>query len=297
MEFRRHALQLPDQVGGGKHEIAFYDFGDIDAPQTTICVHGLTRNAHDFELLAEELVQRGRRVLALSMAGRGESEWLKDPYQYGYATYVADCLAIMDNFHLRGIEWVGTSMGGIVGMMIAATQKDRIKKLVLNDVGTFISKDALGRIYDYVKQLPPAFASREEAEIFLKQAFEPFGITDPAQWQRFITNSLVEKNGQLRYACDPDIIQPMKRDTKEFTEINDVNLADFWDKIRIPTLIIRGALSDVLDEETVSAMRKTNTKAETATVPNVGHAPALISPEQITIVADWLTKSRHLAGI
>lgn len=297
MNYRRHSIQSKNIDGSGTHELVFYDFGDVDALQVTVCAHGLTRNAHDFDLLATELASRKRRVFTLNMAGRGESEWLKNPDLYNYATYVTDCIAILDNFHLRKVEWVGTSMGGIIGMMIAASQEDRIRRMVLNDVGTFLSKDALARIYGYVRQLPASFASREEAEIYLERIFEPFGITDPMLWQQFVDHSLITKNNALHYACDPAIIEPVRRDTKEFTEIADVNLAEMWEKIYIPTLILRGALSDVLDEPTVSAMRSTNTKAEAVSIPHVGHAPALMDRGQIALVADWLDRSRKLVGI
>ena len=270
----------------------FYDWGDVNSPRTAICVHGLTRNAHDFDALAKALAATGRRVFALNMPGRGESEWLKDPAGYNYAAYVADCLAFMDNFHLRGVEWVGTSMGGIIGMMLASQQPDRIKKLVLNDIGIFLSSAAFTRILDYIKTLPKQFATRAEADAYLRTAFAPFGITDPAEWERFVDASLItDANGIMRYACDPAILEPLRVGTKDFTEIPDINLTMFWEKLEIPALILHGAESDVLSAETVRAMRLSNPRAESITLPGIGHAPALLDAEQIGMVVNWLTRS------
>lgn len=292
----RHSIPVPNLDGEGKHEIVFYDWGDPTAETITVCVHGLTRNARDFDLLAQALAKTGRRVLALSMAGRGESAWLTQSDGYHYGTYVADCLAVMDNFHLRGVEWIGTSMGGIIGMLIAASHETRIKKLVLNDIGSFISAQALGRIYEYVKSIPASFATPEEADAYLSEIFAPFGITDPVQWAAFVEHSLQRlSDGRVRLAVDPAIADPIRRDSHDFTEINDVSLSQVWEKVELPTLIIRGAESDILDVETVSAMRSTNPKAESITIPYVGHAPSLMSEDQIRRVVQWLSGAHIVA--
>jgi pimeloyl-ACP methyl ester carboxylesterase len=291
MQPRRHTFPAKNTLGAaGTHELVFYDFGDVNATRNVICVHGLTRNAHDFDILAEALANQGCRVFSLNMAGRGESAWLADPMGYNYASYVADCLAIMDNFHLRGVEWIGTSMGGIIGMMIAASTRDRIKKLVLNDIGIVLDREALSRIYTYVRSMPTQFASRAEADDYLATTFKPFGITDPALWQRFVESSLLSSaDGTLRLACDPAIAAPLAAATNNYTEINDINLTDLWEQVDVPTLIIRGAESDILSDDTVRAMRRKNTRAESITIAGVGHAPALMTPDQITRLTQWLS--------
>ncbi len=290
MEPTRHALPLANPDGAGRHELVFYDWGDPLSDQVVVCVHGLTRNARDFDLLAQELAGRGRRVLALSMAGRGESAWLDDPMGYSYPTYVADCLKVLDNFHLRSVDWVGTSMGGIIGMAIASAHPKRIRKLVLNDIGTLLKKEALLRIYEYVRSIPANFADRAEADAYLRNVFEPFGINGLPVWEQFVDHSLLPaENGRLKLACDPAIIEPVRQETKDFTEINDVNIGALWEKIMIPTLILRGEHSDILDAQTVSAMRASNHRAVSTVIPNVGHAPSLMVPGEIKLVADWLT--------
>jgi len=293
---RRHTLPIHNSWSEtGTHEIVFYDWGNVDATRTVICVHGLTRNAHDFDVIAPAIAATGRRVLALNMPGRGESAWLADPMGYTYQSYMADCLAVMDNFHLRQVEWLGTSMGGIIGMMIAATKPDRIKKLVLNDIGTQLSAEALGRIYSYVSTMPSQFASRLEADAYLATTFKPFGITDPAQWTQFVNGSLLtDESGALRYACDPAIAEPLRLATQNFTDIQPVNLTPLWEQIKAPTLIIHGAESDVLSADTVRLMRQTNARAETITFAGVGHAPALMTDDQISPIIRWLNQSTSM---
>lgn len=294
MQPRRHSLLVKNLIDDGTHEVVYFDWGKEDAAQVVICVHGLTRNAHDFDALAQALAAPGKRVFALNMAGRGESAWLADPMGYNYAQYAADCLAVMDNFHLRGVEWVGTSMGGIIGMIIAAQQPNRIRKMVLNDIGTFLSKEALGRIYTYVGSMPQSFPSREAADAYLKEIFSAFGITDADEWQRFVDHSLRTDNDTLRLACDPAIAIPLASASNNFQDVQDINLSDLWEKISIPTLILRGELSDVLDAPTVSAMRATNPRAETVTIAGVGHAPSLMNTPQIALITSWLSRAGHL---
>lgn len=285
---RRHSLRVPNTGSKGTHEIVYYEWGDEDARQVAICVHGLTRNARDFDFLAKALAERGYRVLCPSMPGRGESEWLAQPMEYHYGTYVADCLALLNNFHLKGVDWIGTSMGGIIGMMIAANVPGRISKLVMNDIGSHLNGPALVRIYNYISTVPRRFASRAEGEAYLREVFASFHITDDAVWQHFFDHTLQEHDGAFRLRFDPAIADPIRMQTNNFEDTRDVSLADVWEKVRIPTLIIRGSESDILDETTVKAMRSTNPKAQEYVVQGVGHAPMLDSPKQYQRVLDWL---------
>lgn len=292
MQPTTHILPIPNTVGEkGTHALAVYDWGNPDAQRIVMCVHGLTRNARDFDFIAQQLAATGRRVLTVSMTGRGESAWLADPMGYNYASYVADCMAVMDNFHIREVEWIGTSMGGIIGMMMAASNPRRIKKLVMNDIGALLSKEALTRIYDYVRTMPAQFENRTAAEIYLREVFKTWNITDDAIWQRVVDTSLIERDGALRYACDPAIAIPLAAGSKNFTEVADVSLSTIWNEVQIPTLIIRGEQSDILGEETVKAMRATNLNAESLTYPNVGHAPALMTDADTKPILNWLDRT------
>ena len=160
----------------------------------------------------------------------------------------------------------------------------------MNDIGSFLSKEALTRIYDYIQKMPTHFADRAAADVYLKNAFSSFGITDPALWETFIDQSIItDAEGNIRYACDPAIIEPIRAATANFTEVSDINLIDVWDKLRLSTLILHGADSDVLLPATIRTMRASNINAESITFPNVGHAPALMTQEQIRPVVHWLS--------
>lgn len=288
----RHSIRVPNTVGeDGTHEIVFLDWGNPESLRVVVCVHGLSRNARDFDFLAAELASTGRRVLCLNMAGRGESEWLKNPMGYNYASYVADCLAVMDNFHLREVEWVGTSMGGLIGMMVASQFPRRIKRLVMNDIGAFLSKEALMRIYAYVATMPRTFTDRAEAEGYLRSAFAPWGIADEATWQALIENSLITRAGQLCYACDPAIAVPLAAATENYTKVEDVNLSTIWAEVQTPTFILHGADSDILSLDTIRAMRATNLNTDSISFAGVGHAPALMSENQIRPIVNWLDRT------
>lgn len=299
---RTHQFTVKQTDAGVEaHTLEFYDWGPVDDPVPIICVHGLTRNAHDFDWIAAHLSAQGRRVIAISMAGRGMSAALTEPLHYTYATYVGDVLSILDNFHWRQVDWIGTSMGGIIGMSIATLQPARIRKLVLNDIGATLKKQALERIFSNVRNMPSRFTTREEGVRYLREAYAGFGLKSDSEWEQFARISLQQTgDGGWRLLCDSRIAEPIARDTKNYTEISDISIADLWKTIRIPTLVLRGALSDILDIETVNAMRATNLQAEWVTIENVGHAPALMDPFQIQLVSDWLLGTRHtvrMAGL
>ncbi len=285
---RQHSLRVANTGSEGSHTIVYHEWGDENADRIAICVHGLTRNSRDFDFIAQALAAKGYRVFCPSMPGRGDSEWLSDPMGYNYATYVADCLALLNNFHLKGVDWIGTSMGGLIGMMIAANVPGRISKLVMNDIGSQLQAPALARIYGYLSTVPRRFAARPEAEAYIREIFSGFGITDDAVWQHFFAHSLEAHDGGWRLRFDPAIAEPIRLQTNNFQDMQDVSLADLWEKVKIPTLIIRGSESDILDATTVNAMRSTNPKAQEYVIAGVGHAPLLDSPAQYQRVINWL---------
>lgn len=285
-------LHLPEPFG--KTTIHVLDTGAENAPHTALCVHGLTRNAHDFDHLAHALAEQGWRVFALDMPGRGDSPWLEEPMLYGYPLYVAACIAFIDNFHLRGVEWIGTSMGGLIGLMIAATQPNRISKLVMNDIGARLSAEGIERITNYVSTLPSHFPTREEAERYLRTAFAPFGIREEAVWQEFIRHSIRESDGGgVTLRTDPAIAVPLVAAAQANAGVA-VDLSAMWEQVRCPALILRGEQSDLLSAETVSAMLASNLKAESATIAGCGHAPSLTTPEQIAIISRFLHKGQTI---
>ena len=286
---REHTITVSNPLNPTeKHAVHFLDWGNVESQNVVVCVHGMTRNARDFDIIAQALAEKGRRVFSISMPGRGMSEWLADPFQYNYATYVTDCLAVIDSFHIRTVDWIGTSMGGIIGMIVAAKFSTRIRKLVLNDVGIHLPAEALERIYTYLRNMPKEFLTREAADRYLARIFEPFGIRDPGHWNAFVDHSLLREGTKFKLACDPAIVEVFRRDTNNFTDIAAVNLSEFWEAVRQPTFILWGETSDLLNAEIVRSMKATHPRAESLMVPNVGHAPALMTDDQIRPIINFL---------
>jgi pimeloyl-ACP methyl ester carboxylesterase len=280
-----------------KHRIAYDEYGDPLSEQVVVCVHGLTRNAGDFTYLAQALAGQGCRVLAVEMAGRGRSEPLRNGADYSYLQYAADCLALMDNFHLRQVDWVGTSMGGIIGMMLAAQHPKRIRRMVLNDIGTFIPAAALQYIVDYVNESLKPFDSREAAEAQLRSNLEGFHIVKDEHWQHVFAHGLREENGQWHFTCSPHILDAMRDEHGVIPPVQAIDLSTLWEAIQIPVLVIRGEHSPLLERETVSAMRSANMQCQSVEIAGAGHAPSLFEPQDYQHVLRWFGKASLPQGL
>lgn len=271
-----------DRQGPG-HRLAYYEWGASDNPRVLFCVHGLTRNALDFAVLAARLCGE-RRVIAVDMPGRGKSDWLENAGDYGYLTYLTDIVALLDHLAIPGVDWLGTSMGGIIGMMMAASSPQRLRRLVLNDVGARIPAQGLRRILSYAGK-NMHFASRKEAEAALRANCATFGIRQEANWRRLFAGSLVEAaDGTVRLAYDPAIGGSLTREP----EVSDIDLGSVWEAVQCPTLILRGAGSDILTRETAEGMRSQRPDVTLVEFPGVGHAPGLMEPDQIIPIEQWL---------
>ena len=284
---QKHIIRGENLISGtGTHQIAVYDYGDPMSDHVVVCVHGLTRNARDFDLLAEELGRRKRRVLSISMAGRGESSWLQDPADYNYTTYMTDCLKVLDNFHLRQVDWVGTSMGGIIGMLLASQPGTPITRMVLNDVGPVITAASLRRIGQYVGRAP-RFADVTAAEAYIREVGAPFGALTDAQWRHLTEYSvrrMDDAEGGYAMIYDPGLGEVFRLNPVPV----DIDLWPVYEAIRCPTLALRGAESDLLEASTLAAMGTRGPRARTVEFSGVGHAPMLMDPAQIAVVRDFL---------
>jgi pimeloyl-ACP methyl ester carboxylesterase len=276
--FRRAKVQ----VAGSRH-LAYLEWGERDA-KTLVCVHGLTRCARDFDFLAPEMARRGYRVICPDVAGRGDSDWLADPMDYAVPTYTKDLLMLLVRLQLESVHWVGTSLGGLIGMAISAIPDSPIQRLVLNDVGPVLTVAALQRMATYVGKWPP-IPTIEAAEQFVRAISASFGPHTDAEW-RFLTEHVVRRNadGSLRMHYDPAIAVPFNAEMPS----SDVELWSFYDAIRCPTLALRGEQSDLLSRDTVAQMAVRGPRAKAVEIPGVGHAPTLIHADQIAIVRDFL---------
>ena len=263
--------------------MAYLEWGDPRNDNVLVCVHGLTRCARDFDRFAQAMSDR-YRVVCPDVAGRGDSERLADPMLYAVPQYVADMVTLIARLDAESVNWVGTSLGGLVGLALAAQPGAPIKRLVLNDVGPVIAKAALERIATYLGQAP-AFPSVEEAEKYVRAVSAPFGPHTESQW-RFLTETWIRKDaeGKWRPHYDPRIADEYKRTLPA----QDIELWYLYDAIRCPTMALRGAQSDLLSRQTAEAMARRGPKAKVVEIAGVGHAPTLLNPDQIGIVRDFL---------
>ena len=235
-----------------------------------------------------ELKGLSYNILCPDIAGRGESDWLSDTKNYHYGTYFTDLLALLEARKLTQVDWVGTSMGGILGMWMAAMQPQRIHKLVLNDIGAVIPRAGLERINRYVG-MEMEFSDHLSAETKLREVFAPFGLNAEWQWEHLLEHSFRKlSNGSYQLAYDPAILDPVRDAAKNLAGEGDTLLWEWWDKIQCPILVLRGENSDILTAPILEEMLARNPHAASLTFPNVGHAPALMDAEQIRLVKEWL---------
>jgi len=266
----------------GFHRLTYTDWGAADAERAVVCVHGLTRNGRDFDALAGSLAEAGRRVVCPDVVGRGRSDRLADASGYSYPQFLADANALIARLGVETVDWVGTSMGGLIGMMLAAQPKTPLRRLVINDVGPFVPKAALERIADYVGQ-DPLFPDMVAAESYLRQVHAPFGVLTDAQWQHLTRHSVRQDGaGGYRFRYDPGIAEAFAG------PLDDIDLWSLWDAIAIPVLVLRGAESDLLLADTAAEMARRGPKAQVVEIAGCGHAPALLDETQVSLVKDWL---------
>jgi pimeloyl-ACP methyl ester carboxylesterase len=278
---RRRSVQCASPKG--LHRMAYLEWGDPRNRDVLVCVHGLTRSGRDFDELARTLCGQFR-VVCPDLAGRGDSDRLADPAFYVVPQYVADMVTLLARLDAESFNWLGTSLGGLVGMALAAQAGTPVKRLVLNDAGPVVSKASLERIGTYVGNAP-SFPSLDAAEQYVRQIAAPFGPHSDAQW-RFLAETWVRRNedGSWRPHYDTRIAEAFRAGMPK----GDMELWPVYDAVRCPTLVLRGERSDLLSRDTAAAMTRRGPKARVAEIAGVGHAPTLLHPGQIAIVRDFL---------
>ncbi len=266
----------------GLHRMAYREWGDPSNPRVLICVHGLTRNGRDFDTLATAMC-RDYRVVCPDVAGRGRSEWLKVKDDYGLPLYVSDMITLIARLDVESVHWVGTSMGGLIGMLIASQPGNPIHRLVLNDVGPVVTAASVQRIGQYVGTAP-VFPDIEAAEAYLREVCAPFGALSDAAWRHLTENVVKAVDGGFAMAYDPGIGEPFRNNPL----VEDVDLWPVYDAVRCPTLVLRGAESDLLERGTLDEMARRGPCARGVEVAGVGHAPMLLDAEQVGLVRNFL---------
>jgi pimeloyl-ACP methyl ester carboxylesterase len=292
-------VSCPDADGG--HRMAYWQWGDPMAPHAVVCVHGLSRQGRDFDVLAQALVQRAGgalRVVCPDVVGRGRSDWLKDPMGYQLPNYAGDMLAMLAQMHQAApigmLDWVGTSMGGLIGMAISGTPQlplpVPVRRLVLNDVGPAIQWQALARIGTYLGNTG-RFESVQQAADAMWAISTSFGPHTPAQWLALsqpMVRPLPDGGYTLHY--DPAIAVPFRTITEESAAQGEAALWQLYDNIKARTLLTRGAQSDLLSPQTAQAMTGRGPRPALVEFAGVGHAPTLVNDEQVEPVASFLVQ-------
>jgi pimeloyl-ACP methyl ester carboxylesterase len=266
----------------GFHRVVYSDWGDVQNQRVLVCVHGLTRNGRDFDTLANALSE-DYRVVCPDVAGRGRSEWLPVKQDYGYPVYCADMAALIAHLRAESVDWLGTSMGGVIGMLLAATPGTPLRRLVINDIGPLIPKAALERIASYVGT-DPRFDNMSALDAYIREIYAPFGPLTDAQWRGLVESSArTTADGDIGLSYDPGIAEPLRA-----APLEDIDLWTVWDAVQCPVLLLRGQKSDVLPAETAEEMQRRGPKTTFVELPEIGHAPALMANDQIGTIRDWL---------
>jgi pimeloyl-ACP methyl ester carboxylesterase len=270
----------------GLHFFRWTEWGAADNPHVLICAHGLTRVGRDFDRLARALADR-YRVVCPDVVGRGRSDWLREPMHYGLPQYVADMVTLVAKLGARSVHWVGTSMGGLIGLSLAGLDNSPITRIVINDVGPHIEPPALARIGSYVGQ-PVRFANFDEAVAYVRLVAAPFAMRSDDEW-REVTEFVMRPDGDgFKPHYDPGIAVPFKTVTPQMAAAGEAALWKLYDNIRAPTLLTRGAESDLLAREMADDMTRRGPHARLVEFAGVGHAPMFFDPAQISVVRDFL---------
>jgi pimeloyl-ACP methyl ester carboxylesterase len=288
MTMRKRYFQIADRQAerlGAFRRLAYSEWGDADNPRVAVCVHGMTRNGRDFDALAEALCA-SHRVLAIDLAGRGESDWLREAGGYVPATYVLDIGALLASLGVAEVDWIGTSLGGSLGMLTAgaedAVARGLVRRLVLNDIGPLVPASGMAPIAERVG-LAPDFDDLAAAEIYQREVCAEWGELSDEAWMHLTLNSLRRRDGGgFAYHHDPAIGAALHAKGA----LRDVEMWPWWRRIECPVLALRGAQSNILLAATAAEMRRDG--AEVIEYPGIGHAPSLMVAEQIEAVTGWL---------
>jgi pimeloyl-ACP methyl ester carboxylesterase len=264
----------------GFHVMRYVEWGDPNNKRVLVCVHGLTRQGRDFDYLAGSLAD-AYRVVCPDVAGRGRSDWLRDPMDYNYNVYCQDMATLIASLHAETLDWVGTSMGGIIGMALASLPGTPLRKLVLNDVGCVVPKASIDRIGQYVG-VEPDFDSLDALEAAMR-ASSPFGELTQAQWRHLSEHvAKQDEHGRWRFRYDPAIAKVFSAAVGA-----DIDLRPYWSQVRGPVMVIRGETSDLLTPEVFAEMCA-RPRTESLVVPRTGHVPMLMDDFQVGAVRRFL---------
>jgi pimeloyl-ACP methyl ester carboxylesterase len=289
----------PDRSGSirglsltGFHELAYVDWGPSDAEIPVVCIHGLSRQGRDFDYLASHLAAAGRRVVCPDLVGRGRSGRLRDANEYALPQYCADINAIVARLSARQLDLVGTSIGGLIGIILAGLPGTPIRRLVVNDIGPYLPWAGLMRIGSYLSSMPADFGSLEDVEAYMREVLAPFGKLTDENWAHLARHSVAwhPERGRYLVLCDPQIVRAFRNPWHY-----SIDLWRYWAAIKVPILVLRGKESDLLTADLAGEMERRSRFATIHEFEACGHAPPLMSADQIKIVSDFLSSRREAA--
>lgn len=292
---RKAPQKFPEPHGGGTltgltthgfHKLAYVEWGHKAGGVPIICVHGVSRQSRDFDALAAQLAKLGRRVVCPDLPGRGRSDWLAEADDYALPQYCADMNNVIARLGVEEVDWVGTSLGGLIGIILSGMPGSRIRRLVINDIGPYVSSTGLTRIGDYLRQMPQSFPSMVEAEAYYRRILAPYGNLSDEQWRHIAEHSVGWDEPRKAYInlCDPGVQRGFRG-----AWFSSLNIWKYWDEISVPTLVLHGAKSDLLTRELCEEMVKRNSNATVHRFEECGHVPPLFEPHQIKVVTDFLS--------
>jgi cobalt-zinc-cadmium efflux system protein len=271
----------------GPHRMAYHAWGNPSNPKVLICVHGLTRRGSDFKTLALAM-SNDYYVVCPDVVGRGDSDRLKNPMLYAVPQYVADMASLIKHLGVSQVDWFGTSMGGLIGMVYASMPNSPIRRMLINDVGPRIEPEAIKRLASYVGQ-PFSFSNRADALQRLNEICASFGSHTPEEWEIYNGPMLVQKDGLWVMHYDPDISVPFASVNPIMAKAGEMAMWHAFKQIHIPMLIVRGGDSDLLSAKTVAEMCKVNPYIRSIEIPGVGHAPAFVKAEQVALAKEFFS--------
>jgi pimeloyl-ACP methyl ester carboxylesterase len=270
----------------GLHRMSYAEWGDAANPKVLVCAHGLARQGRDFDTLARAMAAE-YRVVCPDVAGRGRSDWLADPMGYGIPQYVGDMVTLLARLDASEVHWVGTSMGGLIGLTLAGMKDSPVTRLVLNDVGPKIEFEALVRIGQYLGA-PAHWATLDEAADALWAISQSFGPHTREQWLALSEPQVKPDGDGFKPHYDPAIAVPFRAVTPQVAAAGEAIAWHTYDQIRCPTLLMRGAESDLLSRETAAEMTRRGPRAQLHEFAGVGHAPMMVQPDQVQVVRQFL---------
>jgi pimeloyl-ACP methyl ester carboxylesterase len=276
----------------GFHELAYVDWGPSEAEIPVVCIHGLSRQGRDFDYLASDLAATGRRVVCPDLVGRGRSGRLRNANEYALPQYCADINALIAHLGAKQVDIVGTSLGGLIGIILAGLPGTPIRRLVVNDIGPYLPWSGLVRIGSYLSSMPADFGGLAEVESYLREVLAPFGDLSDEHWTHLARHSVAWHPERGRYVVlwDPQIVRAFRNPWHY-----SIDLWKYWTAIKVPILVLRGAESDLLTVDLAREMQDRCLFARIREIEGCGHAPPLMCADQIKLVSDFLSSPRSFA--